>query len=86
MSSKASRRMATGFVQARRGTKVGSQSRDTSASQPGSRTPRTALLKWMDRQPEAMRPVILAELNGRGDPQAKALAAELTERWGMGAP
>jgi len=79
--SRASRRKDAGFVQARQGTRVGAQSPGTRAPQPGKRTRRTALLKWMDRQPEALRPVLLAELDRRGDPQAKALAAELRERW-----
>jgi hypothetical protein len=44
---------------------------------------RGALLKWLDRQPEAARPALLAELDGRGTPEATALAAELRERWGI---
>jgi hypothetical protein len=79
--SRAANRRDAGFVQAKRGTRVGSESRDTRAPQAGSKTRRTALLKFLDRQPEGQRDALLAELDGRDTPQARALAAELRERW-----
>jgi hypothetical protein len=80
--SRAADRMNAGRVQGRRGTRTGSTSRQTWDLRNLGNTRRTALLKWMDRQPQGQRRAVLAELDGRKDPQAAALAAELRERWG----
>jgi hypothetical protein len=81
VSSRASRRLNAGLVQATAGTRTAADSRQTRAPARFEAGKTAALLKYLARRGEAERDGIREHLRADGTPRALALLDELERRW-----